>query len=92
MIDQVNSTSFIFCSSGNVREMYTPSWNVYPLLYSKDGVYRGIPIFLIFDLKSRLLVLVRTASLRFYRVHTINVLSKNIKNIILPNEIFKVCS
>ena len=33
-----------------------------PLLYSKNGVCRGIPIFLIFALKHRLWVLVRTAS------------------------------
>ena len=33
-----------------------------PLLYSKNGVNRGIPIFLIFDPKHRLWVLVRTAS------------------------------
>ena len=33
-----------------------------PLLYSKTGVYRGIPIFLIFAPKHRLWVLVRTAS------------------------------
>ena len=32
------------------------------LLYSKSGVFRGITIFLIFDLKYRLWVLVRTAS------------------------------
>ena len=35
-----------------------------PLLYSKTGVYRGIFLFLIFALKHRLWVLVRTASLR----------------------------
>ena len=35
-----------------------------PLLYSKTGVCRGIPIFLIFDPKHRLWVLVRTASAR----------------------------
>ena len=35
-----------------------------PLLYSKNGVCRGIPIFLIFAPKHRLWVLVRTASLR----------------------------
>ena len=34
-----------------------------PLLYSKTGVYRGIHLFLIFALKHRLWVLVRTASL-----------------------------
>ena len=34
-----------------------------PLLYSKTGVYRGIPTFLIFDPKHRFWVLVRTASL-----------------------------
>ena len=42
-----------------------------PLLYSKTGVYRGILFFLIFAPKHRLWVLVRT----------INVLSKNKKNI-----------
>ena len=36
-----------------------------PLLYSKTGVHRGIPIFLIFALKRRLWVLVRTASAMF---------------------------
>ena len=35
-----------------------------PLLYSKTGVYRGILIFLIFALKHRLWILVRTASAR----------------------------
>ena len=48
-----------------------------PLLYSKIGVYRGIHYFLIFDLKHRLWVHVRTAS----RVHTIYALSKNLKYI-----------
>ena len=47
-----------------------------PLLSSKTGVYRGIHYFLIFALKHRLWVLVRTAS-----VPTIYVLSKNKKNI-----------
>ena len=36
----------------------------FPLLYSKTGVCRGIPIFLIFAPKHRLWVLVRTASVR----------------------------
>ena len=35
-----------------------------PLLYTKTGVCRGIPIFLIFAPKHRLWVLVRTASAR----------------------------
>ena len=35
-----------------------------PLLYSKTGVCRGIPIFLIFAPKHRLWVFVRTASAR----------------------------
>ena len=35
-----------------------------PILYSKTGVYRGVPIFLIFAPKHRLWVLVRTASPR----------------------------
>ena len=46
-------------------------------MYSKIGVYRGIHFFLIIALEHRLLVLVRTA----LRVPTINVLSKNKKNI-----------
>ena len=51
-----------------------------PLLYSKTGVHRGIEYFLIFALKHRLWVRVRTASLRrCKRVPTIYVLSKNIK-------------
>ena len=33
-----------------------------PILYSKTGVYRGIPILLILDPKHKLWVLVRTAS------------------------------
>ena len=33
-----------------------------PLVYSKTGVYRGIHYFLIFALKHRLCVLIRTAS------------------------------
>ena len=45
-----------------------------PLLYSKTGVYRGIHYFLIFALKHRLWVLVRT-------VPTIYVLSKNKKKV-----------
>ena len=45
-------------------------------------MYRGLHFFLIFALKDRLLVLVRTSSLRrFLRAPTINVLSKNKKNI-----------
>ena len=43
-----------------------------PLLYSKTGVCRGIPIFLIFAPKHRLWV----------RVPSINVLSKYYKNIV----------
>ena len=35
-----------------------------PLLYSKNGVYRGIHYFIFFTPKHRLWVLVRTASLR----------------------------
>ena len=52
-----------------------------PLLYSKIGVYRGIHIFLIFALKHRLWVLVRTASM----LTTVNVLSKNKKNITISH-------
>ena len=53
-----------------------------PLLYSKTGVYRGIHYFSYICSKHRLWVLVRTASpRRFYRVPTIYVLSKSMKNI-----------
>ena len=44
----------------NISMQYIPPHT--PLLYSKTGVCRGIPIFLIFALKHRLWVLVRTAS------------------------------
>ena len=47
-----------------------------PLLHSKTGVCRGIPIFLIFAPKHRLWVLIRTASPRWFYY----VLSKNKKN------------
>ena len=46
-------------SGKHIREINTPHT---PLLYSKTGVCRGIPIFLIFAPKHRLWVLVRTAS------------------------------
>ena len=53
---------------------------LYPLLYSKTGVYRGIHYFLIFALKHILWVLVRTTSMRrFQREPTIYVFSKNMK-------------
>ena len=68
-------------SCKHVRIVNTP---LHTLLYtrSKIGVYRGICYFLIFDLKHRLWVLIRTASLRqFLCAPTINVLSKNKKNI-----------
>ena len=48
-------------SRKQVHVMKTPYT---PLLYSKTGVYRGDHSFLIFALKHRLWVLVRTASLR----------------------------
>ena len=52
-----------------------------PLLFSKNGVSRGILIFLIFALKHRLWVLLRTASVRrFYRVPTIYALCKSNNN------------
>ena len=64
--------------------MLTCSYNVNPLykplLYYKIWIYRGIHYFLIFDLKHRFWVLVRTASMRrLQRVPTIYVLSKNIR-------------
>ena len=45
----------------NMSVKCTPPYT--PLLYSKTGVYRGIHHFLIFALKHKLWVLVRTASL-----------------------------
>ena len=85
------SQNFQYTSGKHVRVMYTPRT---PLLYSKTGVFRGIPIFLIFAPKHRLWVLVRTASARrFKRVPTIYVLSKNKKNInifLMKFSIFKM--
>ena len=46
----------------NMSVQYIPPQT--PLLYSKTGVCRGIPIFLIYAPKYRLWVLVRTASAR----------------------------
>ena len=45
----------------NMSVCFIPPYT--PLLYSKTGVYRGIHFFLIFALKHRLRVLIRTASL-----------------------------
>ena len=65
--------------------MITCPCNVYsltPHFYIVKLGFTGVYIFLIFDLKHRLWILVRTASLRrFYRIPTIYVLSKNKKNI-----------
>ena len=62
----------------NLSVCFIPQYT--PLLYSKTGVYRGIHFFLIFALKHRLWVLVRTASLRrFQCLPTIYVLRKNMK-------------
>ena len=67
-------------------EMFSP---YIPILCSKTGVYRGVPIFLIFDpihtCTSILWVLVRTAlPKRFERVPTFNILSINIESIKNP--------
>ena len=51
------------------------------MLFIKTGVYRGIHYFLIFALKHRLWVLLRTASCEAVLTCTHNVLSKNKKNI-----------
>ena len=50
-------------SGKHVHELSTP---LNPTLISKTGVYRGIPIFLIFDPKHRLWLHVRIASLRLF--------------------------
>ena len=44
----------------NISVQYIPPYT--PLIYSKTGIRRGIPFFLIFSPKHRLWVLVRTAS------------------------------
>ena len=58
--------------------MYTPHTPALP--HSKTGVYRVMPIILIFYPEHRLWVLDRTALPSV--ISTINVLSKNIKNMI----------
>ena len=61
---------------------FIPLGNKSLFYIEKTGVCRGIPNFLIFDPKHTLSVLIRTASLRrFLCVPTMNILSKNIKNI-----------
>ena len=50
-------------SEKHVHAMTTP---LNPTLYSKTGVCRGVPIFLIFGQKHRLWVLIRTASSRLF--------------------------
>ena len=56
------------CCVSRKQVMYTP---LYPFLYSKTGLYRGIYVFLNSYQKHRLWVLVRTASPRwFLRVPT----------------------
>ena len=71
----------LFCEINGCIHRENMSVKCIPLqtlrLYSKTGVCGGIPIFLIFAPKHRLWALVRSAS----RVPTINVLSKNKKNI-----------
>ena len=47
------------------------------LLYSKSGVNRGVHCFLIFALKHKLWVLIRTTSLLVFTIYV--VLSKNMK-------------
>ena len=73
-----DSEQISFGHHENMSVQCTPPYT--PLLYSKTGVYRGKHNFLIFALKHRSWVLVRTASMRrFKRVSTIYVLSKNKK-------------
>ena len=52
---------FLVVHQDNMSVQFIPPYT--PLFYSKTGVYRGIH-FLVFALKHRLWVLVRTASLR----------------------------
>ena len=53
---------YIHVHQDNMSVCFIPPYT--PLLYSKIGVYTGIHNFLIFALKHRLWVLIRTASLR----------------------------
>ena len=55
-------TIMIYIHQENMSVECLPPYT--PLLYSKTGVCRGIPIFLIFAPKHRLWVLIRTASPR----------------------------
>ena len=81
--------------SAQLNIMQTSPCNEYPLtphFYIFELGFTRVYIFLIFALKHRLWVLVRTASVRrFLRVLTSNVLSKHKKNITfchLKNTIF----
>ena len=47
----------VFLHQDNMSMLYVPPYT--PLLYSKTGVYSGRPIFVIFDPKHRVWVLVR---------------------------------
>ena len=82
-------TSVCFLAFFSSRKQVRVTTALYtPLLYSKTEVYRGILFVLTFARKHRFSVLVRTASLRrFKRVPTINVLSKNNKNIKKKNHL-----
>ena len=59
-----------------------------PLLYSKTGVWRDIPIFLIFAPKHRLWVLIRTEVLMCTHNLCFEKNKKNIKKILLNILIF----
>ena len=68
-------------SRKQVRVMKTP---FHLTFIQSNWSLQGYTFFLIFALKHRLWVLIRTASMgRFYDVHTINILSKNEKNILI---------
>ena len=58
----ISGRVFIMVHQENMSMQCIPPYN--PLLYSKTGIWRGIPVFRIFAPKHRLWVLVRTASSR----------------------------
>ena len=62
-VSYMNLTYWMCTSRKQVCVTNTPYT---PLLYSKSGVYRGIHIFLIFALKHKLWVIVKTALLRLF--------------------------
>ena len=85
------SLNYLKCSSKHYENMPMKNENIppsTPLLYSKAGVCRGIPSFLIFAPKHRLWVLGRTATPTVPTIYVLSKNKKNIKHFLLKNFIF----